>query len=29
MRPNGTADMSEEQLAGIVTRDSKIGVQRL
>jgi nitrile hydratase subunit alpha len=29
MRPEGTADMSEEQLAGIVTRDSMIGVQRL
>jgi nitrile hydratase subunit alpha len=29
MRPDGTADMSEEQLAGIVTRDSMIGVQRL
>ena len=29
MRPNETADMSEEQLAGIVTRDSMIGVQRL
>jgi nitrile hydratase len=29
MRPDGTEDMSEEQLAGIVTRDSMIGVQRL
>jgi nitrile hydratase len=29
MRPDVTADMSEEQLAGIVTRDSMIGVQRL
>jgi nitrile hydratase subunit alpha len=29
MRPHGTDDMSEEQLAGIVTRDSMIGVQRL
>jgi nitrile hydratase subunit alpha len=29
MRPDGTAHMSEEQLAGIVTRDSMIGVQRL
>jgi nitrile hydratase subunit alpha len=29
MRPDGTADMSDEQLAGIVTRDSMIGVQRL
>jgi nitrile hydratase len=29
MRPDGTAGMSEEQLAGIVTRDSMIGVQRL
>jgi nitrile hydratase subunit alpha len=29
MQPDGTADMSEEQLAGIVTRDSMIGVQRL
>jgi nitrile hydratase subunit alpha len=29
MRPDGTADMSEEQLAGIVTRDSMIGVQQL
>jgi nitrile hydratase len=29
MRPEGTDDMSEEQLAGIVTRDSMIGVQRL
>jgi nitrile hydratase subunit alpha len=29
MRPDGTADMSEEQLAGIVSRDSMIGVQRL
>ena len=29
MRPEGTDDMSEEQLAAIVTRDSMIGVQRL
>lgn len=29
MRPDGTDDMSEEQLARIVTRDSMIGVQRL
>jgi len=29
MRPDATAEMSEEQLAGIVTRDSMIGVQRL
>ena len=29
MRPEGTADMSQEQLAAIVTRDSMIGVQRL
>jgi nitrile hydratase subunit alpha len=29
MRPAGTDDMSEEQLAGIVTRDSMIGVQKL
>jgi len=29
MRPEGTADLSEEQLAGIVTRDSMIGVARL
>ena len=29
MRPAGTDDLSEEQLAGIVTRDSMIGVQRL
>jgi nitrile hydratase len=29
MRPDGTDDMSEEQLAGLVTRDSMIGVQRL
>jgi nitrile hydratase len=29
MRPDGTAGMSEEQLAGIVTRDSMIGVQLL
>jgi nitrile hydratase len=28
MRPDGTADMSEERLAGIVTRDSMIGVAR-
>jgi nitrile hydratase len=27
--PDGTEDMSEEQLAGIVSRDSMIGVQRL
>ena len=29
MRPDGTANMSEERLAAIVTRDSMIGVQRL
>jgi nitrile hydratase len=29
MRPGGTEAMSEQQLAGIVTRDSMIGVQRL
>ena len=29
MRPAGTDDLSEEQLAGVVTRDSMIGVQRL
>ena len=29
MRPEGTADLSEEQLAAIVTRDSMIGVARL
>lgn len=29
IRPDGTDGMSEEQLAGIVTRDSMIGVQRL
>ena len=29
MRPEGTADLPEEQLAGIVTRDSMIGVARL
>ena len=29
MRPEGTDDMSEEQLAAIVTRDSMIGVERL
>jgi nitrile hydratase len=29
MRPTGTDDLSEDQLAGIVTRDSMIGVQRL
>jgi nitrile hydratase len=29
MRPDGTDGMSEEQLAGVVTRDSMIGVQRL
>jgi len=29
MRPDGTAELSEEQLAGIVTRDSMIGVARL
>jgi nitrile hydratase subunit alpha len=29
MRPAGTDDLSEEQLAGIVTRDAMIGVQRL
>ena len=26
MRPAGTEDMSEEELAGLVTRDSVIGV---
>lgn len=29
MRPEGTEAMSEQQLAGVVTRDSMIGVQRL
>jgi nitrile hydratase len=29
MRPAGTEELSEEQLAGVVTRDSMIGVQRL
>jgi nitrile hydratase len=29
MRPSGTDGFTEEQLAGIVTRDSMIGVQRL
>jgi nitrile hydratase len=29
MRPAGTDGFSEEQLAGVVTRDSMIGVQRL
>ncbi len=29
MRPAGTDELSEEQLAGVVTRDSMIGVQRL
>ena len=29
MRPDGTDAMSEEELAGVVTRDSMIGVQRL
>jgi nitrile hydratase subunit alpha len=29
MRPGGTEDLSEEELAAIVTRDSMIGVQRL
>lgn len=29
MRPTGTDDVPEEQLAGMVTRDSMIGVQRL
>ena len=29
MRPAGTDAMSEKQLAGVVTRDSMIGVQRL
>jgi len=28
-RPAGTADLSEGQLAGLVTRDSMIGVARL
>jgi hypothetical protein len=29
MRPEGTDDLSEEQLAERVTRDSMIGVERL
>jgi nitrile hydratase subunit alpha len=29
MRPEGTEDLSEQELAGVVTRDSMIGVQRL
>ena len=29
MRPAGTEELPEEQLAEIVTRDSMIGVQRL
>ena len=29
MRPDATDDLSEEQLAELVTRDSMIGVQRL
>jgi nitrile hydratase len=29
MRPDGTNTLTEEQLVGIVTRDSMIGVQRL
>lgn len=29
MRPADTDDLSEEQLAGVVTRDSMIGVERL
>jgi nitrile hydratase subunit alpha len=29
MRPAGTDDLSEEELAGLVTRDAMIGVQRL
>jgi nitrile hydratase len=29
MRPDGTDEMTEEQLAGVVTRDAMIGVQRL
>ncbi|MDT5007229.1 MAG: nitrile hydratase subunit alpha [Mycobacterium sp.] len=29
MRPSGTDGFTEEQLAGVVTRDSMIGVQRL
>ena len=29
MRPSGTDGLTEEQLAGVVTRDSMIGVQRL
>jgi nitrile hydratase subunit alpha len=29
MRPAGTEDLSEQELAGVVTRDSMIGVQRL
>ena len=28
-RPPGTDDLSEEQLAGLVTRDAMIGVARL
>jgi nitrile hydratase len=29
MRPSGTDGFTEEKLAGVVTRDSMIGVQRL
>jgi nitrile hydratase subunit alpha len=29
MRPDGTEEMTQEQLAGVVTRDSMSGVQRL
>ena len=29
MRPGGTEDLSEQELAGVVTRDSMIGVKRL
>ena len=28
-RPEGTDDLSEEQLAGLVTRDAMIGVARI
>ena len=29
MRPDGTDELSEDELAALVTRDSMIGVQRL
>jgi nitrile hydratase subunit alpha len=29
MRPEGSEDLSEQELAGVVTRDAMIGVQRL